>query len=178
MEKEKAMLEIEDWSKEQVHQVMQELLYSFNYMWFLMEGWIKENCPEKADSESFHQISETFGAYQAKRLAKTIADPGQGTARLIQFLKHSHWCAFENIELSNISDKELRMRTLDCTAQKAAKKWGMDCYDCSKSGLRLRQGFFAQIDPTARVTRVYTPPDEKPAAVPETVSCEWRICIQ
>ena len=179
------MLEIEDWDKERVYQVMLELLYSFNYMWFLMEDWIKQNCPEKADSEAFHQISEDFGRYQAKRLEKTVEAPAggpeaetdPGVDRLIQFLRHSHWFAFEDIALSKVSDKELCMRTRNCTAQKAARKWGMECYDCSQGGHRLRQGFFAHINPTARVTRVYTPPDERPADLPEEVSCEWRITI-
>jgi len=175
------MLEIEDWDKERVYQVMLELLYSFNYMWFLMEDWIKQNCPEKADSEAFHQISEDFGRYQAKRLEKIVEAPDPETEqkidRLMQFLRHSHWFAFEDIALAKVSEKELRMRTRNCTAQKAAKKWGMQCYDCSQGGHRLRQGFFSHINPTASVTRVYTPPDERPADLPEEVSCEWRIRI-
>jgi hypothetical protein len=172
------MLEIENWSKEQVYRVMQELLYSFNYMWFLMEDWIQTHCPEKADSEAFHKMSEDFGAYQAKRLEKTIESPAEGIDRLVQFLRHSHWFAFEDIELERVSDRELRMRTRNCTAQKAAKKWGMECYDCSRAGLRLRQGFFARVNPTAHVTRIHTPPDERPADFPADRSCEWRITIE
>ncbi len=172
------MLEIEKWEKDYVYRVMQALLYSFNYMWFLMEDWARENCPEKAGSESFDQLSQDFGAYQAKRLGKTIEAPAEGVEKMIQFVRHSHWCVFEDIELTKLSETELRMRTRNCTAQKAARRWGMPYYDCSRGGHRLRQGFYAHINPAARVTRVYTPPDERPADFPQEVSCEWRITIQ
>ncbi|MFO7984709.1 MAG: DUF6125 family protein [Desulfatiglandaceae bacterium] len=172
------MLETAELSKEQVYTVMRELLYSFNYMWFLMEDWVRQYCPEKADSEEFHQLSKDFGSYQAKRLEKTIEAPAEGVDRLIQFLRYSHWCVFEDIELSKMSDRELRMRTRGCTAQRAARKWGMDFYDCSQGGLWLRQGFFARINPRARVERIYTPSQPRPAELPEQVSCEWRIVLE
>lgn len=171
------MLKIDNWSKQHVHDVMQELLYSFNYMWFLMENWIGKHCPEKLETEEFKQLAETFGSYEAKRLEKTVDQDTAGIDRLIAFLKHSHWCAFEDIELTRVSDTELRMRTLNCTAQKAARKWGMDFYDCGSAGLRLRKSFFSQINPKAEVRRSYTPPEARPEELPEEVSCEWIISI-
>jgi hypothetical protein len=171
------MLDISNWSKEQTHGVMLELLYSFNYMWFLMETWVKTHCPDAAKSEAFSKMAEQFGSYQAKRLEKTITAPDEGIDRLAAFLKRSHWYAFEDVDLEKISAKQLRMRTSGCTTQKAAKKWDMDHYDCGEPGLRLRRGFFSQIDPTAKVTRVFTPPDEKPAGTPDDINCEWIITI-
>ncbi|MFW6334395.1 MAG: DUF6125 family protein [Desulfosalsimonas sp.] len=171
------MLEIKNMTKQQVHDVMQELLYSFNFMWFLMEEWIRTNCPEKSETEEFRQLAETFGSYEAKRLEKTVDPELQGVDRLTAFLKHSHWCAFENIEITTLSGSQLRMRTLNCTAQKAAKKWGHEFYDCSESGLRLRESFFSRADPRASVRRVFTPPQEKPEDAPEEASCEWIISL-
>ncbi len=172
------MLETENWSKQHVHYVMRELLYSFNYVWFLMEDWAQRNCPEKAEGEDFKKIAETFGAYEAKRLEKTVDQSLQGVDLLIAFLKHSHWCAFEDIELVKLSESRLRMRTLDCTAQKAAKKWGKDCYDCSITGLRLRKGFLGQINPDAAVSRVFSPPDPRPEDIPAGVSCQWIVSLR
>jgi hypothetical protein len=171
------MLPIENWNKERVHTVMRELLFSFNYMWFIMEDWVKRNCPEMIDSEDFQKLSDEFGRYEAHRLEKTVEASSTGVDRLVQFVHHSHWCVFEEIELAKLSDKRLRMRTLGCTAQKAAQKWGMPHYDCSRSALRLRRGFFGRVDPTARVERVFSPPDEKPAGTPDDASCEWIITI-
>ena len=172
------MFEIESWSKSEVHSVSRELLFSLNYMWFLMEDWIGKNCPEKVDSNDFQKLSEAFGAYEAQRLDNTIDKKITGLDRVMQFLKYSHWSAFEDIELTKLSDKSLRMRTIGCTAQKAAKKRGMDCYDCSKGSLRIRKGFFGRIDSTAQVVRIFTPPDKKPSEIPERVSCEWIISIK
>lgn len=171
------MLEIENWSKDRVHAVMQELLYSFNYMWFLMEQWVQKNCPEKIETAEFHNLMETFGSYEAKRLEKTVDPEVRGVERLAAFLKHSHWCAFEDIEAAKLSERQLRMRTRNCTAQQAAKKWGMTHYECGAQGLRLRKGFFAQIHPGADVERIFTPPEEKPAQIPAEISCEWLITV-
>jgi hypothetical protein len=171
------MFAIEDWSKEKVHTVMREVLFSFNYMWFLMEAWAKQHCPEKVQGEEFQRLSDEFGRYQAQRLEKVVDDKLTGVARLAAFVRHSHWCAFEEIELTPLSDHSLRMRTLGCTAQKAARKWGLSHYDCGQSGLRLRTGFFRGVIPTAQVERVFTPPDEKPAGTPAEAACEWIITI-
>ena len=171
------MFEIEKWSKEHTHGVMMELLFSFNYMWFLMEGWVKSNCPEQVETEAYKKLGEEFGAYQAKRLKKVITDPPEGIDGLIEFLKRSHWFAFEDIRLDKISDKQLRMRTSGCTTQRAAKKWGMDHYPCGDAGMRLRTGFLSAIDPTVKVERVFTPPDERPGGTPDDISCEWMITI-
>ena len=171
------MFDIEKWSKERVHEVMLELLTGFNYMWFLMEEWLKKHCPEKATGEEFLALSGEFGAYEAKRLARVIREPLAGVDRLMEFLRHSHWRAFEDLEITKISDKQISMRTVGCTAQKAAKKWGVEYYPCGDGGLRLRQGFFAAVDPSAKVERVFTPPDERPDGVPEEISCQWLITI-
>ena len=111
-------------------------------------------------------------------MEKTIQGKAEGVDRLIQFLEHSHWCAFENIEITKLSDTRMRMRTLDCTAQKAAKKWGMDCYECGPGALRLRSGFFGWINPRARVTPAFTPPEKAGEGTPPDVSCEWLISIE
>ena len=141
------MFEINEWSKDHLHKVTRELLFSFNYMWFLLEGWIKEHCPEKAEGEEYLKLSEEFGAYEAGRLQKVLETDAEGVDRLMEFLKHSHWCAFEDIEMIKISERELIMRTIGCTAQKASSKWGMDYYDCREGGLALREGFLQKNRP-------------------------------
>lgn len=171
------MFAIDDWNKEKVHNVMREVLFSFNYMWFLMETWAKQHCPEKVHGEEFLQLSEEFGRYQAQRLEKVIDDHHTGVVRLAEFVKHSHWCAFEEIELTPLSDTHLRMRTLGCTAQKAARKWGLSHYDCGEAGLRLRKGFFSRVISTAQVERVFTPPDARPEDAPAEAACEWIVSI-
>ena len=172
------MFQKDQWSKDHLFRVMMELLYSFNYMWFLMEEWIKTNCPDKLESNDFLKLSEEFGSYEALRLTKVVEAKDEGVERLVEFLKRSHWCAFEDIEITRLSDTELSMRTMGCTAQKAAQKWGMEYYECGSGGLVLRQGFFKKIDPTAQVERIFTPPDTRPEDCPRETSCEWLITIE
>ena len=51
--------------------MMREVLFSFNYMWFLMYEWAKKNCTEKIEGEEFQNLSEEFGRYEAQRLEKS-----------------------------------------------------------------------------------------------------------
>ncbi|MBN2397473.1 MAG: hypothetical protein JXI32_03760 [Deltaproteobacteria bacterium] len=171
------MFEIEDWSKDHVYEVMRELLYSFNYMWFVVEEWVKNTPPEELKPDAFLDFAEQFGSYEALRLARVSDPPGGEIDRFIYLLNRSHWAVFEDIEITKVSDTELRMRTLGCTSQKAARRWGMDYYACGQAGLKLREGFFRQINPKARVSRVFTPPDARPEGCPQEMSCEWRITI-
>lgn len=50
------MLDIEGLSKDTVYNVMRELLYSFNYMWFLFEEVVKRTHPEGLESEEFRRL--------------------------------------------------------------------------------------------------------------------------
>ena len=172
------MFPIKDWEKERVHDVMLELLYSFNFMWFLMEGWVKKNCPEEVAREGMLYLTDEFGAYEAKRLDKTVDGSLEGIDRLIRFLEHSHWAAFEDLEITKLSPTSFRMATLNCTSQKAAQKWGMEYYDCGAVALRLRTAFFRQIDPNVVVTPLFAPPEKGGESFPPDRSCAWIVSTE
>lgn len=172
------MLEIEGLEKETVYNVMKELLYSFNYMWLQFEEWIKRRYPEDFEREDLRKIHEEFGSYQAKRLSKALNTSGGGVDALIELVKHSHWAVFENIELEKLTEKSLRMRTTECSSQRAAKRWGAEYYDCAVPASLVRRGFFKEANPNVKVQRVFTPPETGPEGTPENVSCEWLISIE
>lgn len=170
------MLDIEELSKESVYEVMRELLYSFNYVWFLMDDLIKKNHPD-VNNEDLMGLAEEFGDYEAKRLSRVLDTPKEGIERLIHFLNHSHWAVFEEIGSERISEKSFTMKTFDCSTQRAAKKWGMEYYDCGEQGCRIREGFFRRIHPDVRVERIFTPPDKRIDGLEENYSCEWLITL-
>jgi hypothetical protein len=172
------MLEIDRMSKDAVYHVMRELLYSFNYAWFLFEERVKSNHPEEFKSEEFHRLYEQFGSYEAKRLSRALDISAGEIDELMHLLKHSHWAVFENIEATKLTGKSFRMRTIECSAQKAAKKWMMEYYECGPTGLLLRSGFFRRVNENVRIQRVFSPPEIRPKGTPENVSCEWLISIE
>lgn len=172
------MLEIEKLSKDAVYDVMRELLFSFNYMWFQFEELIKSNCSGGFEAEGFRKIYHDFGSYEAKRLSKTLAISGGGIDSLIELIKHSHWAVFENIEVTKLTENSFRMRTIDCSAQSAAKRWGMEYYECEVEGYLIRNGFFKQLNHNAEIQRIFTPPEPGPESAPEKASCEWLISIE
>ncbi|MCX7982442.1 MAG: DUF6125 family protein [Syntrophales bacterium] len=171
------MFPIEEWSKDHLYMTMRELLYSFNFMWFLTEEWVKKNCPPQQAKEGMLYLAGEFGAYEARRLSKILPKDLSGIDKLITFLNHSHWCAFEDIIIEKKSDISFIMATKGCSSQKAAQRWGLSHYDCTEGALRLRTAFFTHIDPRAQVDKLFTPPSPPADGFDSAVSCAWLISL-
>jgi hypothetical protein len=172
------MLNIREIKKDTLHAVMLQQLYALNYMWLRFEGLIQQKAPEAYMGEEHYQLYEDYGSEEARRLVKAFGFPREETSDLARFLKYSHWAVFESIEIAELTANSFRMRTLDCSAQRAAKKWGLEYYDCGAGGLRIRNGFYKGISPRARVQRIFTPPEARPADRPVGASCEWLISLE
>jgi len=172
------MINIERLSKDQVYNIMSELLYSFNYVWFMFEKFVKDKYPDAFEGEEFQKLNEEFGQYEAKRVSRALDITTGGIEDLIRLVKHSHWAVFENIEITQLTEKSFRMRTIECSTQKAAKRWGMDFYDCGLPASFARTGFYQYLNKNAKVQRVFTPPEISPKGTPENVSCEWLISLE
>jgi hypothetical protein len=172
------MLTIRAIKKDILYNVMLQQMYSLNYVWMRFEGLIQRRAPEVYGSEEYYQLFEDYGCEEARRLIKALDLPRKQTKDLATFLKYSHWAIFENIEIAGLTGDSLLMRTLDCSAQRAAKRWGLEYYDCATGALRIRKGFFKSINPRARVQRVFTPPEAGLEGRPATASCEWLISLK
>ena len=172
------MLNIRAVKKDTLYDVMLQQMYSLNYVWMRIEGLIQQRAPEVYRSEEYHQLFEDYGSEEARRLLKALGFPKEETKDLARFLKYSHWAVFENIEIAGLTADSFILRTLDCSAQRAAKRWGLEYYDCGAGGLRLRNGFFKGINPRARVQRIFTPPEVGPEGRPGVASCEWLISLE
>jgi len=172
------MLNIHAIKKDTLYAVMLQQLYSLNYMWMRFEGFIQVKAPEAYRSEEYYQLMEDYGSEEARQLVKTLGSPREAIKDLPKFLQYSHWAIFENIEIAQLTANSFRMRTLDCSAQRAAKRWGLEYYDCGAGGLRVRSGFFKGINPKAKVERIFTPPEVRPQGTHAIVSCEWLISLE
>jgi len=172
------MLSVRAIKKDILYNVMLQQMYSLNYVWMRMEGLIQHRAPELYGSEQYYRLFEDYGSEEARRLIKALDLPRKEIKDLARFLKYSHWAIFENIEIAGLTADSFRMRTLNCSAQRAAKRWGLDYYDCGAGGLRIRNGFFKGINAKARVQRVFTPPEARPEGRPAAASCEWLISLK
>lgn len=172
------MLSVRAIKKDTLYNVMLQQMYSLNYVWMRMEGLIQHRAPELYGSEQYYQLFEDYGSEEARRLIKALDLPRKEIKDLTRFLEYSHWAIFENIEIAGLTGDSFLMRTLDCSAQRAAKRWGLDYYDCGAGGLRIRNGFFKGINAKARVQRVFTPPEARPEGRPAAASCEWLISLK
>ncbi|MDH4068335.1 MAG: DUF6125 family protein [Dehalococcoidia bacterium] len=172
------MLNIGAIKKDILYDVMLQQMYSLNYVWLRYEGFIQQKAPELYGNEEYYHLYEEYGSEEARRLVKALGLPGEEIEDLARFLKYSHWAIFENIEVAEVTANSFRMRTLDCSAQRAAKKWGLEYYDCGTGGLRIRNGFFKGINARAKVERIFTPPEATPEGRPAIASCEWLISLE
>ncbi len=171
------MLNIRAIKKDALYAVMLQQMYSLNYVWMRFEGLMRQEAPELYGSEEHYQLYEDYGSEEARRLVKALKFPRQEINDLARFLKYSHWVIFENIKIAELSANSFRMRTLDCSAQRAAKRWGLEYYDCGVGGLRIRNGFYKGINPRAKVERIFTPPETRSEGRPAVASCEWLISL-
>jgi hypothetical protein len=172
------MLNIRAIKKDTLHAVMLQQLYALNYMWIRFEYFIRDKAPEVYGSEEYYQLFEDYGSEEARRLVKALGFPREEIKDLTRFLQYSHWAIFENIEIAELTANSFRMRTLDCSAQSAAKRRGMEYYDCRTGGLRIRSGFFKGINPEAKVQRIFSPPEARPEGRRAIVSCEWLVSLE
>jgi hypothetical protein len=172
------MLNIRVVKKDTLYNIMLQQMYSLNYVWMRIEGLIQQRAPEVYGGDEYYQLFEDYGSEEARRLLKALGFPREGITDLARFLRYSHWAIFENIEIAGLTADSFIMRTLDCSAQRAARRWGLDYYDCGAGGLRIRSGFFKGINPGARVQRVFTPPEAGPEGSPAIASCQWLISLE
>jgi len=172
------MLDIHAIRKQILYDTMLQQMYSLNYVWMRMEGLIQQNAPEVYGSEQYYQIFEDYGSEEARRLLKALGLPREKISDLAGFLRYSHWAIFENVEIAKLTASSFRMRTLDCSAQRAAKRYGLEYYDCRTGGMRIRNGFFKGINSRAQVQRIFTPAEGRPDGRPPVVSCEWLISLE
>ena len=172
------MLDIRVIKKDTLYNIMLQQMYSLNYVWMRIEGLIQQRAPEVYGGDEYYQLFEDYGSEEARRLLKALGFPREGIRDMARFLRYSHWAIFENIEIAGLTADSFIMRTLDCSAQRAARRWGLDYYDCGAGGLRIRSGFFKGINPGARVHRVFTPPEAGPEGSPAIASCQWLISLE
>ena len=172
------MLNIRAIKKDTIHALMLQQLYALNYMWIRFEYFIRAKAPDAYMSDEYYQLYEDYGSEEARRLVKALGFPREEIKDLTRFLKYSHWSIFEDIEIADLTPSSFIMRTIDCSAQRAAKRWGLEYYDCGAVGLRIRNGFFKGINPKAKIQRIFSPPEARPEGRTGIASCEWLISLE
>lgn len=164
-------------------EVIENLLYIVNRSWFLLELLVLTKLgPEELikilKTPEYEALAEEFGRRQSIFLKEKGFVRGEGAEAIFHALdKFSSWRLFEGerFEVLRISEREMRIRTYNCSAQRAAARRGIPHYPCRFFGLPARRGFVKGIDERAEVRCVFAPPDSRPPGIPEEVSCEYVV---
>ncbi|MGD8564838.1 MAG: DUF6125 family protein [Candidatus Bathyarchaeota archaeon] len=164
--------------KKKLLEVLKNLAHVYSSAWFKSEKIVIEKYGLDATlGGEFLQLFRDFGFREAKKMVDLNIIKSSDADSIIKGLSLSHWALFENIELEKISNKSVRMRTLDCSRQRYAKnQWGSE-YPCKNMDFSIesRIGFVKAINSRAEVNCVFCPPDPKPKDVNKKTSCEWLI---
>ena len=171
------MLDISCLSKESVYNIMLKHLIVMNSGWFNFENLIRAKHPEIIKSKEYMKLIEEYSSGQARAMSKALDVKGNCIDDLIKLLKCSHWAIFECIEIEKLTEESCRMRIIGCSTQMAAKKWGMEHYDCADATLACLKGFCNHVNSNMIVRKIFAPPEVNPKCTTENVSCEWLISI-
>ncbi len=103
-------------SKDELFEVMKNLAYTFNWGWLRSERLAIEKYGLDAFmGEEFLKLFRGFGSRQAKKLVELSIVTGNDVDSIIRGLQLSHWGLFEDIKLEKLSQKVIRMRTINCS---------------------------------------------------------------
>lgn len=167
-------------SKHELFEVLKNMVQAYSSAWFKSE-WIavKKFGMDGFEGHEFAQLFKEFGAREAKILVELSIISGKNADSIIKALSLSHWALFEDITLEKLSNKTVRMRTINCSRQNYTLRKYKVAYPCKEIGFpyESRLGFVKAINPSAEVQCVFCPPDKRPTQTPENVSCEWIISI-
>jgi hypothetical protein len=172
------MLEIKEFSKETIYNVMLKQMLAMNYSRFRLVDLIKTNNPELYEEQGSIRFAEDYGLYEAKGLSRALDISLDGIDNLVKLLHVSHWAIFENCKIEKLTDTNCRMRIFGCSTQKAHQKQYGKYWECKTDTMAALKGFCKYAERNIEIKPVYTPTQVRPEHAPENMSCEWTFFIK
>lgn len=158
---------------------LRELLEVVGRLWLTIDGlWIqsveRELGTEKC-LEMYTKIMEQNGAIEARRIGRFLGI-AQEKAKIEDVITaRGLFGGGVETEPRWISDKEVILDLYNCRPQQARKEKGQSIFPCKTMELAHLSAFTRQLNPKLKVECLFCPPDERPADLPEKVSCRWKI---
>jgi len=117
-----------------------------------------------------------FTKLEAKRImARLGMKPGGGLDALGEAFRHR---LYSNINVQRIErtadGRKLRLTMEKCRVQEARRRKGMDDFPCKPVGIIEYTEFAKTIDPRAKTTCKFCPPDE----LPDDAYCRWEFELE
>ena len=154
-----------------------ELLEIFAKNWLAMDGVWFQSIEQKYGMEEAIEHDknawEIFTKIEAKRIKEFLELPEQaGIEGLKKALSYRIYASINSHEII-IKDNQLIFRTLDCRAQNARKRKGMDLHPCKPVGI-IEYTYFAKvIDDRFECEVISCYPD----ITDPGCNCSWRFTL-
>lgn len=118
------------------------------------------------------EIGRGVGLREGLGLRQVLPPGLSGAGALAEALRHSHWKALEEAEVS-ASGEEVELKVLGCSARQALARWRVEGYDCSEFTRAILEGLAEGLGLRAEAELLEGP---RPAGRGE-VSCRWRVKV-
>lgn len=168
------MKEIEDFSKEELIQLLQDASKNWlahDGLWFRA---VEDTFGTETAIELDRKAWEAFTVIEAKRIMKRLGlKPGGGIPALVQALQFRLYAHINVQEVVEQDEKRCVFRMNNCRVQEARKRQDLPDFPCKSVGIAEYSGFARTIDPRIKTKCLVCPPDQHPS----DFWCAWEFFI-
>ena len=161
---------------------LRELLEIHGGLWLTIDGLWIQAIEREYGTEKCRQIyTGIFGQYaiiEARRIMRFLGIQ-EGTATVDDYVAARGMISKAvKCEYDRISDKETIMSIINCRPQQARKEKGQPVFPCKSIEFADLVASLKQSNPKLKGECLFCPPDERPADLPERVSCRWKVTLE
>ena len=170
-----SMKEVEDLSKEELIQLLQDAAKN----WLAHDGLWFRAVEDKFGFEAAIGLDkkawETFTVIEAKRIKKRLGlKSGSGIPGLVQALKLRLYAHINTQEIIEQEKNRCVFQMNTCRVQEARQRQGLTAFPCKSVGIIEYSGFAKTIDPRIKTRCIVCPPEHHPA----DVWCAWEFTLE
>ncbi len=136
--------------------------------WFM---GVEDKYGYEATFEIDHKAWEKLSAIEGHRVAEALGIKKGNASEILDCLEVSPFSLSLGPKIEKISENKGIFYLHDCRIQKNRIKMGRTEFACKPVGLTWVTNFATAINPQAKVSCVFCPPD----AHPDDVWCQWEI---
>ena len=142
--------------------------------WSIQNNWMEymyskygNQAAGDADENVFYKFSRSL-IYRERRI---LGIEGNDVDTLMQVFRYGSMLDGDGMSMTKVSDTKLVIQIDSCTMGTMRRKTGRPMLPCKPAGFNYFKAVAQMVNPKAKVTCIFCPPDE----IPKNVMCKWEI---